>query len=273
MSRHPFDLLMELGTPHIRLDCAALHLARDRFPELNVVRYLQQLDGLAAEVAAQRPGLAASLRYGALHKVLVERHDLTGNERDYYNPDNCHLNRVLDTRRGIPITLSLIWIEVARRLKWPVFGVALPGHFIIRFDDPERYVLADPFNAGCTLTIRDCRHLVWQRFGDSLPFERRFLRPINARGILARLLRNLRNVYLANDDLPRLTSILARMSAMEPKNGRHLKELAAACFRQGEVRKACAHLELYLRRAPRGSDSEQVRASLRQFQAALVAQN
>lgn len=273
MGTHPFDLLMELEPRDIRLDCAALHLARDAYPGLNVDRYLKQLDLLADAVAALRPGLAANLRYKALHQVLVTERGLTGNRRSYYDPRNCYLNRVLDTNRGIPITLSTVWIEVARRLKWPVAGVALPGHFIVRIDDPERYILVDPFNDGQTLTIADCRQLVRLRFGDELAFRRSYLKPIDSRGILARLLRNLRNVYLANNDLPRAANILRRMAAIEPTNGRHLQDLAAICCRQGDVRNACAHLQLYLHRLPNGRDSDHVRDNLKLLRAALVALN
>jgi regulator of sirC expression with transglutaminase-like and TPR domain len=273
MSKHPFDLLMELESEHIRLDCAALHLARDRYPGLDVTHYLRVLDRCADEVADRRPGLAANLRYAAMHAVLVEQRHLTGNRRDYYAPENCYLHRVLESGVGIPITLSTVWVEVARRLKWPVSGVALPGHFIVRFDDPERCIFVDPFNDGRTLSVADCRRLMRQRFGDEIPFSRRFLRPVSSRGILARLLRNLRNAYLAANDLPRLASTLERMAAAEPENGRHLQDLAAVCCQRGDWRTAYTHLLVYLRRTPHAKDSEVVRQNLRQIRAALAALN
>ncbi len=273
MSRHPFDLLMELDPDHIRLDCAALHLARDVHRDLNISRYLRRLDELADEVAALRPGLSATLRYEALRKVLVEGHGLRGSRRRYYEPDSCYLNCVLDQRRGIPIALSMVWIEVARRLKWPVYGVALPGRFIVRFDDPERFVLADPFRDGRPLSVRDCRRIVRRRFGRNFPFTRRYLRPVDGHGVLARLLRNLRNVYLARYDLPNVARILERMAALEPRNGRHLQDLAAVCYRQGDVRTACAHLQRYLQHRPNADDYAHVQDNLKQLEATLVAMN
>jgi regulator of sirC expression with transglutaminase-like and TPR domain len=251
MSYHPFDLLMELDTDQIRLDCAALHLARDVYPTLNIRRYLEQLDALAAAVADLRPGLSANLRYEALRQVIADQHGLIGNEEHYYDPANSYLNHVLDTRRGIPISLSIVWLEVGRRLKWPMGGVALPGHFIVRFDDRERFVLADPFNAGRTLTLDDCQNLVERSFEGKVRFSLDYLKPVNTRGILLRLLRNLRNIYLTHNDLPRVADILLRMSAVEPGNGRHLQDLAAVCCRRGDVRGAAAHLELYLHRSPK----------------------
>ncbi len=246
MSTHPFDLLMELETDQIRLDCAALHLARDAYPGLSMERYLSALDDMAAHVARRRPGLAANLRYEALREVLVEKCGLTGNRDAYYDPENSYLNRVLDSQMGIPISLSTVWIEVARRLKWPVAGVALPGHFIVRLDDPERFVLADPFHDGRSLSLPDCRRLVRERFGDKITFSNALLEPANARIVLTRMLQNLRNIYLAQNDLPRVASVLRRLAAVEPHNGRYLQELAAVCCRRGDVRGAYAHLAVYL---------------------------
>ncbi|MBK9127102.1 MAG: transglutaminase family protein [Phycisphaerales bacterium] len=273
MSRHPFDLLMELDTPDIRLDCAALHLARDAFPDLNMTVPLRTLDDLAARVSDERPGLAANLRYEALRKVLVGDFGLTGNRDQYYDPDNCYLNQVLARRVGMPLSLSIVWIEVARRLKWPVAGVGLPGHFVVRIDDPERLVIVDPFNDGRTLGLDECRRIVRQRFGRSVRFSRSLLAPVDARGILARLLRNLRNVYLAANELPRVACVIQRMAALEPGNGQHLQDMAAICCRLGDLRRAYAHLAAYLHRMPGGQDSGQVLGNLRQLRAALVALN
>jgi regulator of sirC expression with transglutaminase-like and TPR domain len=270
---HPFDLLMELPPDQVRLDCAALHLARDRYSLLDVTRYLQQLDALAEEVAALRPGLAANLRYVAMRTVLAERHAFNGDPVNIYDPRNCYLNHVLDTGRGAPIALAIAWIEVARRLKWPAAGVALPGHFLVRFDDPERFVLADPFEEGRSLSLSDCRRFMQQRFGDEVPFRRAYLKPIDNRTLLTRLLRTLRTAYLATNDMPLLANTLRRMAAAEPANGQHLQDLAAVCCRQGDVRSACAHLALYLRRRPRGNAAVRVRRNLRRLEAALVALN
>ncbi len=273
VTRHPFDLLMELRTEQIRLDCAALHLARDAYPGLNVQRYLDRLDALAAEAAALRPGLEATGRYEALRQVLVDQHGLKGNQRDYYHPDNSYLNRVLDSRRGIPLSLSIVWLEVARRLKWPAGGVALPGRFIVRFDDPERFVLADPFHGGRTLSLSDCRNLIEQGFDGKVPFTTDYLKPVSTRSILLRLLNGLRNIFLTVNDWPRIAEILQRMVAVDPTNGRYMQELAAVCCRRGDVRGACTHLKRYLHRLPHGRDSKLVRHNLRQLQAALLALN
>lgn len=271
-SRHPFDMLVELPARHIRLDCAALHLARDESPHLNLGVYLRRLDRLAEEVADCRPGLSAPLRYEAMRTVLCARHEFRGNTDEYYDPRNCYLNHVLDRRTGMPITLSIVWMEVARRLKWPVGGVALPGHFIVRFDDPERFVLADPFHDGRTLSLADCRKLA-RRQPDGGGFSRRRLQPVGVRAVLARLLGNLRCIYLAQRDWQRVAAVLQRLMALEPHRGRHLRDLAAVYARQGDVRGAHGCLTAYLDRAPDARDVANVQCNLRRLEAALAAMN
>jgi regulator of sirC expression with transglutaminase-like and TPR domain len=273
MRTHPFDLLMELDSDQIRLDCAALHLARDAHRHLVLPACLYQLDVLADAVGELRPGLAANLRYDALRAVLVDQHNLTGDDDDYYSPDNFYLNRILDQRRGSPVGLSIVWIEVARRLKWPLYGVALPGHFICRIDDPERFVLIDPFQGGRALSVDECEQIVIDGFDGKIDFHPRMLDPVDTRAVLSRLLSNLRNIYLMQNDMPRVGNVLRRMAALEPENGRHLRDLAAVCCRRGDVRGACAHLELYLQQQPAAQDSQIVRSNLKRLHAALLALN
>ncbi len=263
---------MELPTEHIRLDCAALHFARDVYPDLEITPYLRQLDLLAEEVADLRPGTAATLRYRAMRQVLVEEHGFRGNLEEYTDPQNSYLNCVLERRLGIPVTLSAVWIEVGRRLKWPVAGVALPGHFLVRFDDPERLVLADPFGDGRSLSIQDCRRLVGQT-SRATEFAPRMLEPVDTRAVLACMLRSLRRLYLDHSNWRRLAVVLRRLMAVEPQAGQHLQDLASVCARRGDVRGAYDCLRLYLSRSPDAADSEAVQYNLARLEAALLARN
>ena len=273
VGRHPFDLLMELHPQHIRLDCAALHLARDVYADIDVSRYLRMLDALAEEVATRRPGLTAPLRYEAMRDVLVDGHGFRGDTLRYADPQNSYLNRVLDRHLGVPISLCVIWIEVGRRLKWPVNGVALPGHFLVRFDDPERFVLADPFADGESLSVADCRRLVTQCFGNAVRFTTSMIAPVETRVVLGRMLKNLRRIYLDRCDWPRLAAVLQRLVAVEPHSGQHLQDLASVCARRGDVRGAYGCLHLYLRRVPDAEDCDLVQWNLARLEAALLARN
>lgn len=273
MPPHPFDLVMQLETRDIRLDCAALQLARDAYPHLPTPSYLSRLDRIAEDVADTRPGLSAILRYQAMREVLVGHYGLRGNHDDYYDPDNNYLNRVLDRRLGIPISLSIVWLAVAQRLKWPVTGLGLPGHFIVRFDDEERFVLVDPFSEGRTLTMDDCHRILDHYFEGKVSFSPVYLRPVDARAVLARMLRNLRSIYLANQDWRRASSVVRRLIAVEPEDGRHFQDLAGLLCRIGDAREAHACLTAYLRRQPAAADRLDVRQKLAWLEATIAALN
>jgi regulator of sirC expression with transglutaminase-like and TPR domain len=273
MTSHPFDLLMELDTGCIRLDCAALHLARDAYPAIALPTYLARLDRIAEEVGQERPGLSATLRYEAMRRVLVGDYHLRGNQDDYYDPENTYLHRVLERGLGVPISLSVVWLEVARRLKWPVTGLGLPGHFIIRFDDDERFVLVDPFRDGRSLTIDDCRQILDYYFEGQVPFSPSFLRPVGVRFILARMLNNLRNIYTTHHDWRRLAAVLQRLASVEPDNTRHLLDLVSLLYRQGDVQMAHAQLSMYLRRQPDAEDQFLTREKLAHLEAIIASLN
>lgn len=271
--RHPFDLLMELPDEHIRLDCAALHLARDIYPAVDIRHYLETLDELADQVAALRPGLQATLRYQALREVLVDQWGFAGNTEDYYDPDNSYLHRVLDRGVGIPISLSIVWIEVARRLKWPVFGVSFPGHFLVRFEATDHFVIADPFRDGRSLSAADCRRLLRER-GEGRPrFHESLLEPASTRCILVRMLQNLRAVYAAQQDGQRLEPVLQRLLAADPADACAAQELASLYARRGDLGAARRQLAVFLAGRPAGTGAKAVRRSMKCLDQAFVALN
>ncbi len=273
MLMHPFDSLVELESGDIRLDCAALQLARDVYPHIDVPKYLARLDGLAAEVAAERPGLAAPLRYTALREVLVERHGFRGNQDDYYDSRNSYLNCVLDRGVGIPISLGAIWTEVGRRLKWNVAGVPLPGHFVVRIDDPERFILIDPFGEGRSLSLEDCKRLVKDASEGKSQFHKQMLKPADTRATLSRMLANLRSIYLNESNWTRLADVLARLIALEPECAQHRQELAAVRYQIGDLRGAYAHLLASLRQQADGDRNPALQQKLYRLEAAIASLN
>ncbi len=263
---------MELDAALIRLDCAALHLSRDAWPQLDLMTQLQTLDDLADEVAAERAGLSAPERYRALREVLVNRHEFRGDRDVYYDPDNCYLNRVLQRKLGIPISLSIVWVEVARRLKWPVAGVSFPGHFMVRVDDPERFLIVDPFNAGQTLATDDCRQIIEAYFKGRIAFTPQFLEPCGTREILSRLLANLRSIYAREGDSGMLRHTVERQIALEPDEAGHVRALARLLAESGSRRAAVEQLEAFLADR-RGVDKAVVARELRGARAALASLN
>lgn len=182
--RHGEDLDLETG---------ALLLARTRYPEANVAAYRALLDSYADDLADRV--IFRDTAEGILDEInryLFKQLHYTGNEEDYYNPDNSYLNRVMDRRTGIPVTLCLIYVFVARRLHLPVAGVGLPGHFLCRFQNSREEIYINPFNEGQLLTKTNCIKYLKQTGHD---YHEHFLAPLSPRKTLLRMCSNLLQIY------------------------------------------------------------------------------
>lgn len=180
------------------LQRGAFLIARYAYPDLEEQGYIATLDGMAAEVR-ERIGLKTSGEEAvkALGRFLFTEQGFRGNSKSYYDVDNSYINRVMDRRTGIPISLSVVYLLVAARLGLPVFGVGMPGHFLVKFESNQYKVFIDCFNGGALLTERDCaRFLTQAGYG----FESRYLDRSPHRAILIRSLRNLIPLYHKMDD-------------------------------------------------------------------------
>lgn len=190
------------------LERGALGLATWRYPELDPRAVTDELDRIAALAAPSLPSdRAPRATWSALREVLFGELGFAGNVHDYYAPDNSYLNRVLETRRGIPISLSTVVLLVARRLGVPMAGIGMPFHFLVEIST-DRGILLDPFHAGRVLTRDDCEELCR---GMGHPFRDAFLDPVPAGRILARSISNLVGIYERAD---------------QPARARRLVELA-----------------------------------------------
>jgi regulator of sirC expression with transglutaminase-like and TPR domain len=263
----------EINRPTIDLPRAALVFARSiAFPALDVETYLARLDALAEAArpqveAAQAQGLAE--RAEALSDFLFyqmnfrgARDNQPGAPGDYHNPENSFLNRVLDRRLGIPISLSLVYISVARRLGLSAYGIGLPGHFIVGLYGAGSEILIDPFNAGIRLTQADCGRLVRETTGSRRPFQQKWLAPSSPADLLARMLTNLCNAYVQRENWRSAIPVIQHLLYIQPEMDWHLRDLGYLYFYSGSLRLAAQYLDEYLRRAPEAPDFESVRSSL-----------
>ncbi|MGH9665756.1 MAG: SirB1 family protein, partial [Bryobacteraceae bacterium] len=184
-------------TPDIDLDRAALHLAAIEFPGLDPEPSMTALETMAAELRTRLAAVSGGIeRVPIANTFLFEHLGFHGNQTDYYDPRNSCLNEVLERRTGIPITLSLVYIELGRRVGLPVFGIGLPGHFIVQYDDGRSARFIDPFHGGRFLTHEDCQALVRDRGLVDLPRQPSLFARSTNRQILVRMLCNLRRVYI-----------------------------------------------------------------------------
>ena len=182
----------------------ALLIAAAEYPDLDVTEELQALDSLAAgasrRLGQERDPLA---RANALSEYLFDEVGFRGNREDYYDPRNSFLNEVLSRRLGIPITLSLVYIEVGKRLAMPLVGVGMPGHFLVRFSPGQEDLMIDPFHRGILLSEQECAQRLQEVAGAAVPWDQSYLAPVSNRELIERILRNLRGVYVRRHDQPR----------------------------------------------------------------------
>jgi regulator of sirC expression with transglutaminase-like and TPR domain len=252
----------------VPLDEAALAIALEEYPDLDVDEILARLDGLAGRVAAHLhgPRRAAALLRG-LREVLAVEEGLRGNDDAYYDPRNSFLNDVLDRKLGIPISLSLVYMEVGRRAGISLQGVALPGHFLAKYVSPSgSEVFVDAYHGGEVLSADECVARFRARSGGR-DLDRRWLAGATPRQILVRMLQNLRRVYAERKDDVRTFWVLDRILIAAPGQLAALRDRGLAAARLGGASAARRDLEAYLARVPDSSDAPEVRrvlASLRE---------
>ncbi len=255
----------------IDLAQAALIIATEEYAELDPCRYRRWLDLQATRVRERSSDDPVQL-LDVTRSVLFDQEGFRGNSDDYYDPRNSFLNDVIDRKIGIPLTLSIVFLEVCWRVGLAALGVGLPGHFIVAVE-AKGAVLVDPFNGGSRLTVEDCDELVRRSTGGSIAFTPRMLRPMSRRQILTRMLNNLKNIYFRNGDDSRLLAVLDRLLLIEPRSISDYYQRALVSRRVHFYGQALADCRRYLDMAPSGPESLNVRATLSEIDAALGWKN
>jgi regulator of sirC expression with transglutaminase-like and TPR domain len=275
----PDPSLLELAElvsrPDGRIDLAraALSIARWEYPGLEVDAYLERLDGLARAVDGTRRSPDALGRLHRLREYLFVEQGFAGNHDDYYDPRNSFLNDVLDRRQGIPITLSLVLMEVGKRLGLAIEGIGLPGHFIAgaRLDDSQ--ILLDPFNGGALLTPEECEGLVGSVLGREVTLSTEHYAPVSGRQLLTRMLANLKGAYWRREEWDRVVGAIDRLLVLDPKAATEWRDRGVAWSNLGEVRRGLGDWERYLTEFPDAEDHETVKKHLRRARQKLAQLN
>ena len=247
---------------------AALYLAQEESPELNVDTYLHKLDQMASEVAARLPAEPYPLRIiQTINGYLYEDLGFYGNTESYYDPRNSFLDQVIDRRTGIPITLALVYLEIARRINFPMVGVGMPGHFLIRPVGEEMQILVDPFHQGEVLFPEDCQARLSQLFGKPVALRPEDLAAVSPRYFLARILANLKAIYLQQKDVLRALAAIDRILLLFPEAAREQRDRGLLYFQLGRWTEAKRDLEKYLAvLPPMGQDILMIRGLLREIE-------
>jgi regulator of sirC expression with transglutaminase-like and TPR domain len=250
----------DLQDEKIDLIRGALVIARAEYPNLEIEEYAGRIEAMARRVAALAGNLDLQATLAALNNVVFEQSKLRGNREDYYDPRNSFLNDVLDRGLGIPITLSIVYMEVARRVGFPLSGVGMPGHFLLKhYRENGQEILIDCFNRGEVLSRQDCQSRLDEIYSGEMTLRPEFLHPISRRQILTRMLNNLKTVYLSTRNFRKALPMADLILVIYPQSAEDVKQRALLRYSMGMHRLAAEDLEEYLRLSPKASDADDTR--------------
>jgi len=277
-----FAELLAREEAQIDLARACLLISQDAYPGLDVEGYLGEIERFAARLRGRLQG-RRGVEEGVveLNQFLFDELGFHGNARDYYDPRNSYLNEVLDRRMGIPLTLSVLYLEVGRRIGLALEGVSFPGHFLVRLPLRGSMLVLDPFSGGEPQSETDLRARLRRVVPagttgpvplEELPLEQ-FLEPAGKRQILARLLRNLKGIYREADKPERLLEVLNRMLLVAPEAHGELRERGLVYQRLECYRAALKDLSDYSALEPDAPDIEDVRTKVLELSALCARLN
>jgi regulator of sirC expression with transglutaminase-like and TPR domain len=278
----PFAELLSKEDSRIDLSRACLLIAQDAYPSLDVEHYLGEIERLAERLRGRLPqSVGAEERVVALNQFLYEDLGFWGNTEEYYDPRNSYLNDVLERKTGIPITLSILYMEIGRRVGLPLEGVSFPGHFLVRLRMRGGVLILDAFAGGAPQSEEELRQRLQRvipedAVGDvpvsELPLDQ-FLEPATNRQILSRLLRNLKGIYREIDKPELLLDVLNRMLLVSPDASAELRDRGFVYQRLECFRAALTDLTHYTEREPDAPDLDEVRARLMELSALCARLN
>lgn len=260
LARQYFYQEIHQSDKQINLAKAALHIAQEEYPELDPAEHLNALDMMAAEVQERLPSQRYPLRIvQTINQYLYEDLGFAGNTVDYYDPRNSFLNEVIERRTGIPISLSLVYLEIAQRLEFPMVGIGMPGHFLIRPDFEDVGIYVDAFNQGEILFEQDCEQRLSQIYQQPIELKPSLVEPVSNRRFLARLLMNLKLIYLNRNELAKALAVIERLLLLFPGVPAELRDRGLLYYELGEWASACQDLETYLVQVPSAQDADAIR--------------
>jgi regulator of sirC expression with transglutaminase-like and TPR domain len=254
------DLERALNAPGSDILPAALAIARIEYPALDPQPYLDRIEVLGQNAAERVAGTTAapSEAIGALNEYLFDEEGFRGNRENYDDPRNSYLNEVLDRRTGIPITLAIIYLEVARRAGLNVTGINFPGHFLLRAAGPVvgDELIIDPFHGGALLSELDCRQLLRKHLGDDAAYDESLLVPATRHDIVVRMLVNLKRLYVRMRSFPQARFVSTLLLAADPSAISELRDRGLLAYHLEDFASALRDLEEYLRLSPNEAEAE-----------------
>lgn len=262
------------GDPAADLTRIGLEIARDAYPDLDTAACLARIDDLAARVRDRCvEGARPRQILGQINWVLYVEEKFQGNCVDYYDPRNSYLNEVLQRRLGIPISLSVLYLAIADRIGLTMAGVNLPAHFLVRTGRGPGTIFVDPYHGGVLLDRRGCARRVAEVTGQEVELTDSQIAPCATATIVARMLRNLKAVYLRGHEFAAALPVLRRLAALSRDDPVERRDLGVACLHADRPGEALDHLRAYVEARPDAHDAPDVRALLRVASREVAARN
>jgi regulator of sirC expression with transglutaminase-like and TPR domain len=250
----------------LRLGFAALVIARQEYPQLALDAYMERLDRLAIEFH-ENFRLAGEAYHDceAISTFLAQRRGFRGEDDNYYDARNCYLNEVLDRGVGTPVSLGVIYLEVAQHVGLDLQPILFPSHFLLRLQGQRgNDIFIDPYT-GRLLDLAGCRDLLTDLYANSRQFSESLVAPGTKKQVLLRLLQDLKFIYLRENNLPKAVRTLELMCLLSPWDLEQIRDRGFLYYRIGDNEKAAADLKAYLQHAPPGATLEAVRETLRRL--------
>jgi regulator of sirC expression with transglutaminase-like and TPR domain len=269
----------------IDLARTALLIAAEEYPDLDIDKQFERLEELAVQVRLhlhkeekQTVVPPTTMTQGrevlrALNTVLFVQEQFQGNRADYYNPQNSFLNEVLARRLGIPLTLSLVYMEVGKRLGLHMEGIGMPFHFMLRCSIQKYHIYIDPFEKGKLLREQDCRQRISQIFKDPRDFDPHWLEPLSHKQVLVRMLTNLKHIYLHKGDYARALTVCDRILLINPNLAVEVRDRGVIHFQLKYFARALRDLNAYLEMAPQATDLQEIRQQIRIIKQLIAMMN
>ena len=263
-----------LQRPDDQIDLArtALLVAAENDPALDVDAEMGRLDQWAQELGRRiDPSWNNLQRLARLRTFMYEDLGFKGDVRGYYSPANSLLHSVMSRRLGIPLTLSIVFMEIGWRIGVPFEGVGFPGHFLVRLTGEPGDLLLDPYDHGASVHEEDCRRMIELTTGGTVPYDPSMIRSLGKRDMIARLLFNLKVACLkASDDLGALSAV-ERLLLLHPNDPPELRDRGLLLYRMDRYREARTSLEAYLRARPDALDREVIERQLSALEMMLAS--
>ena len=262
------SFLQETNKPDhkINLAKAALIYAKYEYTKLEIQDYLNDLDNIADKIKHDLPKNLYPLKViKIINQYLFDELGFIGNKDDYYDPGNSYLNQVIDKKKGIPITLSVLYLEIAKRLNFPMVGIGMPGHFLIRPEFENVGIFVDVFNQGEILFEEDCELKLQEVYQQSVKLEPHFLTPVSNQQILGRMLSNLKYIYLNRQEYPKMLRIIELLLQLFPNHPIEIRDRGLLYYQLRQWEKAITDLQFYLSILPTAQDADAIRQLLQKM--------